>query len=497
MSNTRYFEIVSTYRNRIQFPDPASFDVLIAQTGTRSQFDAYDPVSDAAPLITWDIPPTLPNGVFVTNSSNTLSRFLVKFPISLLNKLCDYYIGMPITITTTPPPPPPLTPPTPPTITFTIILGWEYSSTAGVDDYFFITVSPSLSTLPPAITVNTTAIFTDPTALSLGLFYIPNSVPADGFYKNYILRNETQKESVKILTYNGNNHIAGVDTSLLLSYSWLTSDTLSIRKKPPIFWGTINSAPTSIAKFILPSTASNIPNEYVNNFIYFTTGANKGKSYRIISYAGIPVLCPPQPFDPYGCPPPVCVLPPDYQITLDIPPTYPPSIPPSIPMVNDEFEILQFTRDNVVPFTYTGSTVSQQQMVCYEVELINLVLPNLTLKSGGRVAFYPYVYVELQNISGSSGGNTNIIYSNNPNSVRRLFRAAIDDIPNPLISPFIKIDGDGMTQTIKFKPNDSFKFGVYLSDGTLFETVYEDSYGPAPANPLVQISAMFSMKRVG
>ena len=191
----------------------------------------------------------------------------------------------------------------------------------------------------------------------------------------------------------------------------------------------------------------------------------------------------------------MCVPLPDYQITLDIPPTDPPTY--HTPMNNDVFEILQFTRDNVVPFTYTGSTVSQQQMVCYEVELINLVLPNLTLKTGGRVAFYPYVYVELQNITGSSGGNTNIIYSNNPNSVRRLFRAAIDDIPNPLISPFIKIDGDGMTQTIKFKPNDSFKFGVYLSDGTLFETVYEDSYGPAPANPLVQISAMFSMKKVG
>jgi hypothetical protein len=478
MSNTRYFEIVSTYRNRIQFPDPASFDVLIAQTGTRSQFDAYDPVSDAAPLITWNIP-TIGNGFFVTNSSNTLSRFLVKFPIlQLLNKLCDYYIGMPITIATTP----------------TIISGWEYSSTVMTDDYFFITVFP-LSTLP---TTGAIAIFNDPTNNTLGLFYIPNSVPADGFYTNYILWNETQKESVKILTYNGNNHIAGVDATKVSG--WVTNDTLSIRKKPPIFWGTINSAPapTSIAKFILPSTASNIPNEYVNNFIYFTTGANKGKSYRVISYTGIPVPCPPpQPFDPYGCPHPVCVLPPDYQITLDIPPTYPPSIPPSIPMNNDVFEILQFTRDNVVPFTYTGSTVSQQQMVCYEVELINLVLPNLTLKTGGRVAFYPYVYVELQNITGSSGGNTNIIYSNNPNSVRRLFRAAIDDIPNPLISPFIKIDGDGMTQTIKFKPNDSFKFGVYLSDGTLFETVYEDSYGPAPANPLVQISAMFSMKRVG
>jgi hypothetical protein len=289
-----------------------------------------------------------------------------------------------------------------------------------------------------------------------------------------MLWNETLQKSVKILTYNGNNHIAGVDASLLTG--WMGSNTLSIRKKPPIFYGSGSSSP-SIAKFILPSTASKIPNEYVNNFIYFTTDANKGQSYRVISYTGI------SPTDP---------TPPSYEITFDIPSTVPPPI-----VITNEFEILQFTRDNVVPFTYTGSTVSQQQMVCYEVELINLVLPNLTLKSGGRVAFYPYVYVELQNISGSSGGNTNIIYSNNPNSVRKLFRAAIDDIPNPLISPFIKIDGDGMTQTIKFKPNDSFKFGVYLSDGTVFETVYKDSYGPAPANPLVQISAMFSMKRVG
>ena len=485
MSNTRYFEIVSTYRNRIQFPNPASFDVLIAQTGTRSQFDAYDPVSDAAPLITWTVPPpTIGGGFVVTNSSNTFSRFLVKFTASQLNKLCDYYIGMPITITNTPPMP--LT-------TLTIILGWEYSSTYGGDDYFFITVFPLLSTLP----MTGTAIFNDPTNINIGLFYIPNSVPADGFYTNYILWNETLQKSVKILTYNGNNHIAGVDASLVTG-GWVPGNTLSIRKKPPIFYDVIGSSPTSIAKFILPSTASKTPNEYVNNFIYFTTGDNKGESYRVISYTGIPVPCPPPPpFDPYGCPPPPCVLPPSYEITLDIPPPiYPDTYPPP-PLPMDEFEILQFTRDNVVPFTYTGSTVSQQQMVCYEVELINLVLPNLTLKSGGRVAFYPYVYVELQNISGSSGGNTNIIYSNNPNSVRRLFRAAIDDIPNPLISPFIKIDGDGMTQTIKFKPNDSFKFGVYLSDGTEFETVLTDSYGPAPANPLVQISAMFSMKRVG
>jgi hypothetical protein len=484
MSNTRYFEIVSTYRNRIQFPNPAIFDVLIAQTGTRSQFDAYDPVSDAAPLITWTNKSTLateegnldpPSGKFKTNLSNTLLRFLVSFNItSNLKKTCDYYIGMPIYVDIA--------------TNTSVISGWEYSSSDITKDYFFVTIS---TPLPTSGTNGQQVKFDNPTtviSISQGLFYIPNSVPADWFYTSCILWNETRQNSAKIVTYNGNNHIAGV--KLPLPSAWQLSDTLSIRKKPPVFYESIDSSPTSISKFKLPDTASKIPNDYVNNFIYFTSGANKGKSYRIICYTGIPIPSPP-PCNPYGYPLPP-VLPP-YEVTLDIPH----AIPPAPPADNDNFEILQFTRDNVVPFTYTGSTVSQQQMVCYEVELINLVLPNLTLVTGGRVAFYPYVYVELQNISGSSAGNTNIIYSNNPNSVRRLFRAAIDDIPNPLISPFIKIDGDGMTQTIKFKPNDNFKFGVFLSDGTEFKTVYNDSFGPSPPNPLVQISAMFSMKRVG
>jgi hypothetical protein len=482
MSNTRYFEIVSTYRNRIQFPNPSNFDVLISQTGTRDQMNAYDPVSDAAPLITWTnnlLDAT--TGIFVSNSSNTSLRFLVKFCVTLnLKKTCDYYIGMPISVGT-------------PTNT-TVISGWEYNSLDTTYHYFFVTISTPLLTDATAGDIVDFVNPTTTTGISQGLFYIPNSVPADSFYTSCILWNERSQKGVKILSYNGNNHIAGVDVSSITG--WTVTDTLSIRKKPPTLFGT-GIMYIDNSKIVLQNTTytpSNVPNEYVNNFIYFTSQGNKGKSYRIISYTGIPLPCPPPPPpNPWGYPPPPpCpVTPPtSYEITLEN------GVESISNPSSTSFEILQFTRDNVVPFTYTGSTVSQQQMVCYEVELVNLVLPNLTLVTGGRVAFYPYVYVELQNISGSSGGNTNIIYSNNPHAVRRLFRAAIDDIPNPLISPFIKIDGDGMTQTIKFKPNDNFKFGVYLSDGTEFKTVYNDSFGPAPANPLVQISALFSMKRV-
>ena len=77
-----------------------------------------------------------------------------------------------------------------------------------------------------------------------------------------------------------------------------------------------------------------------------------------------------------------------------------------------------------------------------------------------------------------------------------LFRAAIDDIPAPVISPFVKIDGDGMVQTVKFKPNDNFKFGVYLPNGEPLQTVELDSFSPDYPDPLLQVSAMFSLKRL-
>jgi hypothetical protein len=175
--------------------------------------------------------------------------------------------------------------------------------------------------------------------------------------------------------------------------------------------------------------------------------------------------------------------------------TFTPSLSVS-PVLYSWVSLLPYSYDNAVPLTYTGSTVSQQQEVCYELELINLVLPNSGLITGGRVAFYPYVYVEFQSISGASAGTKNVIYSNNPHSKRMLFRCAIDDIPNPLITPFIKIDGDGMVQTVKFKPNDNFKFGVYLPNGKILETVKHDNTPPQMPDPLLQMSAMFSIKRL-
>jgi hypothetical protein len=162
------------------------------------------------------------------------------------------------------------------------------------------------------------------------------------------------------------------------------------------------------------------------------------------------------------------------------------------------FSVLPFSYDGFNPFVYSGSRVSQQEMVCYAIELKNLVLPNQVLDGGfgSLIPFYPYIYVELQNVSASGAGLNNVIYSNNPNSSKMLFRVPITDVPNPVNSTYIKLDSRGAVQTIKFKPNDNLKFGVYLCDGTPFETFIKDNKPPKKPNPLVQISALFSIKRI-
>ena len=117
------------------------------------------------------------------------------------------------------------------------------------------------------------------------------------------------------------------------------------------------------------------------------------------------------------------------------------------------------------------------------------------MRSGARIAFYPFVYVEFTNTTSPSGSSNSIIYSNSPTSNRALFIAPISDTNQPMNSSFVKIYSN-MAQTIKFKPNDSLKFSVYLPDGRLFETVEQDYLSPYDPNTLIQINAVFGIRRI-
>ena len=68
---------------------------------------------------------------------------------------------------------------------------------------------------------------------------------------------------------------------------------------------------------------------------------------------------------------------------------------------------------------------------------------------------------------------------------------------NHNVSEFIKLDGDGAVQTVKFRPNDDLYFRVFLPRGELFETLTKDTSPPLQPNVFVQITAQFQIRKIG
>lgn len=155
--------------------------------------------------------------------------------------------------------------------------------------------------------------------------------------------------------------------------------------------------------------------------------------------------------------------------------------------------VIQFSYDNFCPLSYNGT--HSQEVACYEVEMLNCVLPNLTLIDGfgGLPAFYPEFYVELTVLTTPT---KEPIYSNNPNAKKALFRAIVTDTYNPSRSPYVRLRTDCVKQHIKFNPRDTLHFAVKLPNGELIVVNQTEDYSPMIPNPSIQISAIFKIKRV-
>lgn len=331
----------------------------------------------------------------------------------------------------------------------------------------------------------------------------------DQAYHGFYVVDETQSSlqhmivSSMIVSYNFLLNTATLATALT---NWTSIDMYSIRKTLPSII-TYTSTPTLLPPdfsppitnsscIYLPAQYSNVDNYYNGQYIYIYPKQTldnqvspltniQGTCYFINSYIG----------GSYN----VCFVSPLFIPDLKSPTQYYPSYNCSgaiFPLEGSVINITSFLNDNYNPLIYNGSVVSQNETVAYEISLVNLTLPNITLVTGSRAAFYPYVYVEITNVTASSGSSKNIIYSNNPHSGRALFIVPITDITDPIRSPFIKLDAGSMVQTVKFKPNDCLRFSVFLPDGELFQTVTSDYYNPSAPNVIVQIDALFGIRRL-
>lgn len=540
MSTTRYIEIDSTYRDRNKWPNPAEFEVLVAQSGRKDKMNADDPVSDSAPINNF----YFRSNMFALSQSATIitsvqSVAAGQFGAAGDNKTiieikCDtandfqtvenYYAGA-------------------------VAYNQNKLQSSRIISYIYmgnnraqITVEGFTTTQP----VDKIQII-DPSDISdqqNAFIFVPNGRIAYNAYPGYILYNQTRNNYVNILGYNPITRLLKLDNITGKNWNLSANQVFSIHKKHPIK-DTINNVDLDNMVISLPSTFTNEQDAYVNSYITLFNDPKFQSPRRIIRYetftgktpaiadnintikfpntaskkngyynnAWIQIMSGPCAGDVQkiinyavtGVEPNltrVATVNNSFSGTIDdnIDFTFrsvflesPLEIASASPAT---FQIFPFSHDNHNPFVYTGSM--QQEVVCYQIELLNIIIPNKILNCGvgSRIAFYPYIYVELSNISGSSSGMKNSIYSNNPNATSMVFRVPIYDVQNPTNSSFVKLDGDGMTQTLKFKPNDSIFFSVHLSNGELFKTLENETYAPLSPNPEIQISAAFSFKRV-
>jgi hypothetical protein len=159
------------------------------------------------------------------------------------------------------------------------------------------------------------------------------------------------------------------------------------------------------------------------------------------------------------------------------------------------WEILRYARDEYTPINGLVNTPGHKLDCCYEIELISLLLPNKTLKTGNgnRIAFYPYVYVQF---SDPTQNAPYLIDSNNPNATHILFKVPIDNVNQPDRAAFVSLRAGGMVQTVPFKLFDRFRFTVWMYNGEVFEVNEEDTMPPIPADFSIQVSATFSLRRM-
>jgi hypothetical protein len=157
------------------------------------------------------------------------------------------------------------------------------------------------------------------------------------------------------------------------------------------------------------------------------------------------------------------------------------------------FNILRHVDDNhqrlILPQTLTEKK--------FRISLVNLSLPNKLLKcsKGGYITEYPYVYVKFRTTENSNKGSNGWFYSQNPKFEQKDFRVIIDNTVDDTTTSHVSLRSSDMTyDDFYLKVSDTIFFGVFMPDGSRFETIEDDLQSPYRPNPTLQISAMFSLE---
>ena len=167
---------------------------------------------------------------------------------------------------------------------------------------------------------------------------------------------------------------------------------------------------------------------------------------------------------------------------------------PTIFQAAAEFNILEYTEDGVEDMVNHTYRNPQRLSNKYEIDLINLTIPNKVLETGpgGFIANHSYVMVEF---FCDSYNKSHVYNTNNPKLENVLFKCIVKDTSNPSSVPFVKFSSDYPVVT-QFRLDDSVSFRIMLPNGETLRTVSKDSVPPARPKKELQISATLKITEV-
>lgn len=451
-----YLDFNSDYRDRNLWPNPGEFGVLLSQSGTSSWgLEAKDPVSLATTSLAWtsqrfqadmNFTPIITGTVLgAPGIGSVTSPQVIVFESSSgdLHVMENYYRHCVVQNTLVP-------------NESARILAYTYMG----NNTGLIKVDSNMDLVAgDSIEINDPSDFLDPLN---GKLFVPGGSNAPNDYFGQFIFNESIGQFRNIAGYDSDTGLLNIGPPAIPT--WLPSHNYSIRKEIPLLSSTAGPASSPNTVVIsggsIQSGAYNgmfirvVPNSYSN-----TTTSPQGEIRQIISYNSQ---------------------------TANVFPAF-----TSNP-ANTNIEILQFSYDNAHPFTYKGTLEGEPSV--YAIRLLSLNLPNqiLAVGNGGQIAFYPYVYVEL---TASDLPSNNLMMSNNPNAIKMMFKASVDNIQNLTIATFIRLNGDCMTQVFRFKTETNFKVRVILPNGETFKTKDAENMPPSESNAAIQISMLFELYR--
>ena len=252
----QYLSVDSKFRNRNKFRSPFGFDINIKDSNAFNKDTATDPISDSAPIITWNPNELLHSGTVIHILSKT--KFLVKFTSNVKTNL-QYYFKKSIEYTSA----------TVPNLKIkNKITYWKFiSKTIQNETIIQIEVEELNTSDNTKIYQNAVISILSDSSIQYGYVFLPGNIMLDN--KTYILTNDSlfPIESCEIKSFDETTRLANIDTN---KSNWTLQHKYSLRLELPeqiLEVKNVNTETnTSNTKEEFNVNTINISNEFIGDY---------------------------------------------------------------------------------------------------------------------------------------------------------------------------------------------------------------------------------------